>query len=257
MVPESVSANTFHSAAGPVLGWQAVKSTLFDIERTAGGYRLTCRGHGHGVGLCVAGAAARAKAGADARAILAAYFPGAELTDAPASAVIRVRLPETERAQALSLRSVVERELTTLSAKLGVGTPPVVDVVFHPTVESYTRTSKLPWWTAARTIGTRIDLAPLAGLKKRGIVESTLRHELVHVLADMHLADRPLWVREGLAVVMAGESTPAASAGPTQCPSDADLRDARSSDAWRRAYETAGRCVARALATGVRWRDLR
>jgi stage II sporulation protein D len=41
------------------------------------------RGNGHGVGLCQWGAIARARAGADFRAILKAYYPGADLTRAP------------------------------------------------------------------------------------------------------------------------------------------------------------------------------
>jgi stage II sporulation protein D len=41
------------------------------------------RGNGHGVGLCQWGAIARARAGADFRAILKAYYPGAEISRAP------------------------------------------------------------------------------------------------------------------------------------------------------------------------------
>jgi stage II sporulation protein D len=44
---------------------------------------LRGRGNGHGVGLCQWGAIARARAGADFRAILKAYYPGADITRAP------------------------------------------------------------------------------------------------------------------------------------------------------------------------------
>ena len=44
-------------AVGRTLGWQVLKSTLFDVERTATGYRFRGRGRGHGVGLCVLGSA--------------------------------------------------------------------------------------------------------------------------------------------------------------------------------------------------------
>ena len=40
-------------AVGRTLGWQLLKSTLFDVERTATGYRFRGSGRGHGVGLCV------------------------------------------------------------------------------------------------------------------------------------------------------------------------------------------------------------
>jgi len=90
------------------------------------------------------------------------------------------------------------------------------------------------------------------------------------VLADERLKGRPLWVREGLAIVQAGELASGATAGhagrgtkmpagarDVACPTDADFGDAASPEAWRRVYEAAGSCVARALAAGTRWQDLR
>jgi hypothetical protein len=136
--------------------------------------------------------------------------------------------------------------------------------VFHPTVEAFSRATGQPWWIAARTSGTRIDLLPRAVLAGRGTLGSTLRHEFVHMLTEPALKGRPLWIREGLAVVMAGEvSSPARPAGDRAgapdlaCPSDEVLRASRSADAWRRAYDSAGRCMAKALADGRRWQDLR
>jgi stage II sporulation protein D len=71
------------------VGGDLLPSTAITIatERDAGG-RLQAvvmrgRGNGHGVGLCQWGAIARARAGADFRAILKAYYPGAEITRAP------------------------------------------------------------------------------------------------------------------------------------------------------------------------------
>jgi len=73
MRPAEVDAGTFRFAAGRVLGWQTVKSTLFDVVRTGTGFRLTGKGNGHGVGLCVRGAAAMARTGESKERILAAY----------------------------------------------------------------------------------------------------------------------------------------------------------------------------------------
>jgi hypothetical protein len=174
-----------------------------------------------------------------------------------------VHLPESERAQLGGVRSLAGRALREAASRLGLPLPPEVTLVFHPTVEAYTRATRQPWWTAARTNGTRIDLLPLGVLNGRGTLDSTLRHEFVHLLAEPALMGRALWIREGLAVVMAGELTGAQSeagkpaGGRTVCPSDADLRASRNAEAWRRAYEAAGRCVARALADGRRWQDLR
>jgi stage II sporulation protein D len=62
-------------------------SFVLATERNAGGQLsavvIRGRGNGHGVGMCQWGAIARARAGDDFRAILKAYYPGAELTRAP------------------------------------------------------------------------------------------------------------------------------------------------------------------------------
>lgn len=70
-------------------GVEVLPSTLFTVEEDRGadgqvrGWILRGRGHGHGVGMCQWGAIARAREGQDFRAILKAYYPGAELTRAP------------------------------------------------------------------------------------------------------------------------------------------------------------------------------
>jgi len=296
MAPDLVDANTLRIAAGRLLGWQTVKSTLFDVRRSSTGYMLTGRGSGHGVGLCIRGAMKRASRGEVRDDILAAYFPGltvasrvpgppgedlrrpeaSYLFTAPAhigsgeaaptamTSTIRVHLPEAERRFLTDVRDLATRLLDAIARKLDVPVPSGIDLRFHPTVEAYMRATGQPWWTAARTTGTRIDLLPRGALYQRGILESTLQHEFVHVLADPTLSGRPLWTREGLAVFLAGElgietterRAPAGEQAPV-CPSDVALRSPASAESWRRAYQAAGRCVAWALSSGRRWQDLR
>ena len=74
--PSDMSGHEFRMAVGRVAGWQSIKSTAFDIDRTSTGYRFKGRGFGHGVGLCVIGAGRRAATGATADDILKFYFPG-------------------------------------------------------------------------------------------------------------------------------------------------------------------------------------
>jgi stage II sporulation protein D len=63
-------------AEGRILG-----STQFEIvPRGDGAFELHGRGYGHGAGMCQWGAIARARAGQTYEEILAAYYPGAELT---------------------------------------------------------------------------------------------------------------------------------------------------------------------------------
>ncbi len=61
--------------AGRKLGWNAVPSNNYRLQRTETGAELVGVGRGHGVGLCQRGAAAMAASGKDFRAILAHYFP--------------------------------------------------------------------------------------------------------------------------------------------------------------------------------------
>lgn len=75
---------TLRSARGEI-----VNSTYFSLEPVVGRdgrlMQLTLRGtgNGHGVGMCQWGAIARARAGHDARAILAAYYPGTVVARRP------------------------------------------------------------------------------------------------------------------------------------------------------------------------------
>ena len=275
LVPDRIAAEAFRAAAGRVLGWQRVKSTLFEVTRSGAGYVLAGRGSGHGVGLCVRGAIARGRAGGTRDEILSAYFPGLRLRKAPGQteaatlrpareARMRIVVPEADRAREPDIRAAARRALNRVASALGVEPPAELDLVFHPTVESFARATGQPWWTAARTSGSRIDLLPPRVLEGRRTLESTLRHEFVHLLTEPVLAGRALWIREGLAVVVAGELPSAGAdargrggARAAACPSDEDLRAPRDPDAWRRAYEAAGRCVSEALAGGRRWQDLR
>ena len=61
-------------------------------------------------------------------------------------------------------------------------------------------------WAAAATKKTRIEIQPLKLLKQRRILETTLRHELVHVLIDaIGGGQTPRWLTEGMALFLAGE----------------------------------------------------
>ncbi|MEK6629542.1 MAG: SpoIID/LytB domain-containing protein, partial [Acidobacteriota bacterium] len=83
MQPPTIDASLFRTFAGRVLGWNVVKSTMFDVRRSGAGYVLTGWGLGHGVGMCVRGSAERARGGAGRDAILSAYFPGLSVKTLP------------------------------------------------------------------------------------------------------------------------------------------------------------------------------
>jgi hypothetical protein len=258
LTPEFVDGETFRLAVGRALGWHVLKSTLFSVTRTARGYRFEGRGRGHGVGLCVAGAEQLAVRGRSAREILAVYFPTSSVgpsVDRPFP--VRVVLPALDEAERPIVERLVESALSDLEPRLAARRPPGLVVRFHPTVQSYVRAGGRGWWTGGVTRGSRIELAPLSVLRDRGLLERTVRHEMVHTLTYDELQARPRWVSEGLAVLMAEprDADAAASEAAGPCPDAAAFDAARSAAALATLYERASACVARALArSGGDWR---
>ena len=61
---------------------------------------------------------------------------------------------------------------------------PNLEVVINETTGDFVGRTGMPPWAAAATKNNRIELQPLPLLKRRRILETTLRHELVHVLVD-------------------------------------------------------------------------
>ena len=83
---------------------------------------------------------------------------------------------------------------------------PFLDIRLNESTGDFTARTGQPWWAAAATKGTRIELQPLALLKRRGLLATTLRHELAHVFIDAVSRDRaPRWLEEGFAIHLAGE----------------------------------------------------
>ncbi len=271
--PDEISGPDFRTAIGRTLGWNRLRSTVFDVERTSAGFRFTGRGMGHGVGLCVIGSARQAATGQSAESILQYYFPGLSLqssglapamtTAPPASDAIRtssrgglrVTLPALDERDRNALEGFVEAVRSDLARRLGRPMAGVVALRFHPTVESFRRATGQPWWTAASTSGTTIDLLPVAVLRSRGMLESTLRHELAHVATAPWLTNRALWVQEGAAMHFAGEPV-GQLRGRVACPRDEELTRAPSPGALRNAYARAGACFSRAIQAGRSWTDV-
>jgi len=83
---------------------------------------------------------------------------------------------------------------------------PDLELVVNETTGDFVGRTGMPSWAAAATHGHRIELQPLKLLKERRILETTLRHELVHVLIE-EVGDGPTprWLAEGMAVYIAGE----------------------------------------------------
>jgi len=84
---------------------------------------------------------------------------------------------------------------------------PTLDIIFNATTGDFVARTGMPSWAAAATRKNKIELQPLTLLKQRRILETTLRHELAHVLIDaLGNGQTPRWLAEGMAIYLSGEA---------------------------------------------------
>ncbi len=288
LTPDAISGQDLRVAVGRTLGWQHIKSTAFDLRRAGDVYRFEGHGSGHGVGFCVIGSARLAEAGQGAEQILARYFPGltigpgdAHSTAAPRAAakpppaVVRtipvrsdvvVSLPDGDEGERQSIVLLAARERDDLARALGVAAPAQITLRIHATTDEYERSTGRAWFTSGALVNGELHLLPLAVLRDRGVFERTIRHELVHLMTDAALGQRPAWVREGAAIYFAGErpipggvaQRPAFRPEPrASCPSEAELLRPVSVGALSNAYARARACFAKQIDSGKNWKDVK
>ncbi len=238
-----ISAGSFRFAVGRGLGWNTVLSDWYEVS----GLSFNGRGSGHGAGLCQRGAEQMGLEGHSYREILSFYYQGTEhgLTGrglqwqrlGGESITLFTTRPDLDG----SVLGLAERVLAEEARRLGFPRPTGVDLRIYPDVETFRNASGEPGWIAARTQGRRIQLQSIAALRRRGSLEQTVRHELLHVIIESQSAPGlPLWFREGLAGYL--ESTSKAG-GTVRIPSDFDLRQRDDPDRARRANVAAARAV--------------
>jgi stage II sporulation protein D len=109
----------------------------------------------------------------------------------------------------------------------------------YATLAEFRNSTGEPGWVAASTRGRTIQMQPPDLLRDAGTLDSTIHHELLHMLIESYARPGlPQWFREGLVLYL---TTPNAAAAPGAGPDnlsalESSLRAPQSEQELRRAY---------------------
>lgn len=242
-----ISASSFRFAIGRLLGWNTLRSDLYETATQNGLVVFNGNGAGHGAGLCQNGAEEMGREKHSYVEILDFYYPGTKV-GLTAQGIRwtrmngeKVTMFSTQPGQDAATLALADRLLRNVSQRTHRAIPPNVELRVYPDLDMFRNATREPGWVAAHTSASRIDLQPVAVLRSRGVLESTIAHELTHVLLQTGANPAlPVWFREGLAAYFT--STPGA-ASPAHS-TDADLRQTSDASRARAAYDSARSRVA-------------
>jgi stage II sporulation protein D len=247
-----ISATAFRLAVGRALGWNRIRSDLYEVRDLGDRFLFRGRGHGHGAGLCQAGAAQMGEGGKSYREILSFYYPGtapgltAQGLGWQMRAGERVDLLSTRPTEDEPVIALAERLLRGAEQRTGWRLAQRPQLRLYPSVEVYRNATGQPGWVAASTRGRVIRLQPARVLREAGTLESTVEHELLHLVVESRARpDLPLWFREGV-VLYLSQAQVAAPAGVAIGDEQLErmLAAPRSEEELRRAYAAARARVA-------------
>ena len=202
-----VAASSFRFAIGRALGFQTLRSDLWQVSGSgAAASTFAGAGDGHGAGLCQLGADQMGVEGHGYREILSFYYPGAPV--GLTARGLEWRRLGGERVSLMTTQAdrdgacagqCADRLAREIAARYRWEAPAGIVIRIYPDVDAFRNATGEPGWVAARTTARRIELQPASELQARGALESTLRHELLHVFVEAQAAGGlPVWFREGL-----------------------------------------------------------
>ncbi|MGH7456597.1 MAG: hypothetical protein ACRENG_34935, partial [bacterium] len=93
-----------------------------------------------------------------------------------------------------------------LMEKYHLISPALIEIRLCATTAEFCRRTGRPWWQSSIYRDRVIYLQPVRVLRERGILATTLRHELMHQLVDEYAkGNGPRWLYEALAIYNSGE----------------------------------------------------
>ena len=251
-----ISAGSFRFAMGRELGWNTIRGDQYEVHSSNGRIVFEGKGEGHGVGLCQRGAEQMGLTGRTYREILAFYYPGT-IVGVTGQGLAWQKIsgetmslwsmhPDQDRAAL----AAAERLARGLSKRVAWPLPSGVELRVYPDLDTFRDATGEPGWVAAHTVGRRIHLQPVAVLQRRDALESTLSHELLHVIVEAQAAPGlPVWFREGLVGYLEKNSSQGAQPPNDRSLSENDLRQMDDARKARRAYADATNRVANLVRT--------
>lgn len=248
-----ISASSFRFALGRTLGWNGMRSDRYEVKLRDGVLYVHGSGQGHGVGLCQKGADEMGNEALGYREILTFYYPGVSIgVNARGLAwtklggeqiAVLTTTPDRDR----SVVPLAERLKANAGERLQLRPPDYLTIRVYPTVEVFRNATAEPGWVAARSSGSAIDLQPKDVLERRGILRSTLYHEILHVTIEAAaIPGLPVWFREGLVECLSEKTRPGDLSSAV---GDEALRQRDDETTARNAYAAARRRVARLITT--------
>jgi stage II sporulation protein D len=248
---QAISASSLRFAIGRSLGWNQVRSDLYELTDSGDRFLFEGRGSGHGVGLCQTGADRMGEDGRSYRQILDFYYPGTKL--GVSAQGFSWQSLGGERVEVLTTRPGEDRFLAALADRLalvaeqrtGLRWEAMPRLRVYPTVAAFRDATGEPGWVAASTRARVIRLQPVALLRSRGLLESTVQHELLHALVESRArAGLPLWFREGIVGWLTASQKSKVKSQKSKVIPPEDSAFLRGREEAQRAYAAALDCVA-------------
>jgi stage II sporulation protein D len=244
----TVPGVAFRAAVGRHIGWDRLKSNLYDVSDRGDEIVFHGRGLGHGVGLCQIGAEVMGEEGRSYRQILSFYYPGTRL--GVAAQGLAWQQLSNDDLELLTSRPDRDRSLLPIATRYMHASEDSTGLVYrakprlkvYATVAEFRNSTGEPGWVAASTRGRTIQLQPPDVLRESGTLESTIHHELLHMLIESYAhPGTPQWFREGLVLYLSspGTATRRERASVDVAALEKSLRAPQSEQELRRAYADA------------------